>query len=83
VREFVFTAVKIDFVVPACYSGAHPASYPMDTAAVFPGLKWPERKLTNHPLLVATSRMRGTIPPPQYVFMARCLVKHSRLDKII
>jgi hypothetical protein len=33
-------------------------------------------KLTIHPYLVSSVRMRGTIPPlPQYVFMAWCLVR--------
>jgi hypothetical protein len=62
-------------------SGAHPASYPMDTRGSSPGGKaagvwrWP---LTSH--LVHRSRMLGAIPPlPQYVFMAWCLVKHGQL----
>jgi hypothetical protein len=33
-------------------------------------------KLTTHFLLKLGSRMHGTIPPPQYIFMAWCLIKH-------
>jgi hypothetical protein len=41
-------------------SGAHPASYPMDTGGSFPAGKAGK---------VPTSRMRGSIPPlPQYAF---------------
>jgi hypothetical protein len=56
--------------------GAHPASYPMGVVDSFAGGKvagvwsWPLH-------LLPKSRMRGAIPPPpQYVFMAWCLVKH-------
>jgi hypothetical protein len=33
-------------------------------------------KLTTHLLPMPRSRRRGAIPPPQYVFMVWCLVKH-------
>jgi len=33
-------------------------------------------KLTTHLFLVPKSRMSGSNLHPQYVFMARCLVKH-------
>jgi hypothetical protein len=53
-------------------SGAHPASYPMDTRGSFPGGKaagawsWPRTSIC-----CRCQRMRGAIPPlPQYVFMA-------------
>jgi hypothetical protein len=41
------------------------------------GVERPARELTTHLHLVPRSRMHGAIPPfPQYIFMARCLVKH-------
>jgi hypothetical protein len=58
--------------------GTHPASYPLGTRSSFPaGKSGGGVELTTHLHLVPASRMRGDISPlPQYVFMARCLVKH-------
>jgi hypothetical protein len=53
-------------------SGAHPATYSM-----VPGLSDRGVRLTTHILLVQRSRMRGAIPPPQYIYVAWCLVKHK------
>jgi hypothetical protein len=36
-------------------------------------------KLTTHLYLVLRLRMSGAIPPPQYVFMAWCLIKQEIL----
>jgi hypothetical protein len=52
-------------------SGAHPASYRMDTRGSFPG-----GKATSYLHLVPRSRMRGSIPPlSQYAFTAWWSVK--------
>jgi hypothetical protein len=46
--------------------------------ALSSGIKRPGREADHlPPLLMPRSRMRGAIPPPQYVFMAWCLVKHK------
>jgi hypothetical protein len=52
-------------------SGVHSASYPMGARGSFLGAERPGREADH--LLVSS----GAIPPfPQYVFMARWLVKH-------
>jgi hypothetical protein len=44
--------------------------------AVSPGVKRPGRESDHSPPPVQRSRRRGAISPPQYVFIAWCLVKH-------
>jgi hypothetical protein len=58
-------------------SGAHPASYPMDTG-LFPwGLSGRGVKLTIHLNLMSMSKNAWSYTyTPQYVFMSRYLVKH-------
>jgi hypothetical protein len=54
-----------------------PSLYYIVYILIFPGYKSDRGvKLITHLLVVSRSRMRGTIPPSQYVFMAWCLVKH-------
>jgi len=57
-------------------SGAHPASYPMDTRSSFSEGRGRGVKLTIHLHLVPRSWMcKATLPPPQYAFMVWCSVK--------
>jgi hypothetical protein len=62
-------------------SGAHPASYPMNTGGSFPGGKaagtwsWPFTSIK-----CRGQRGSGATPPlPKYAYMAWCLVKAQRL----
>jgi hypothetical protein len=48
----------------------------MGTRGSFPGVKLLGVKLATH-LLMLRSRMRGIIPPPQYVSVGWCLVKYK------
>jgi hypothetical protein len=58
-------------------SGAHTASYPMDTRGSFPGgVKQLRCELTTHLHLVPRSRMHGAIPSLPHAFMVWCLVQH-------
>jgi hypothetical protein len=58
-------------------SGAHPASYPVDTGggALFPELKWQERK-TGPPFNVEVNN-GGAITPLPHVFMEQDLTRHE------
>jgi hypothetical protein len=44
-------------------SGAHPASYPRGTGALFLGVKQPEREADHSPPSSAEVKMHGAIPP--------------------
>jgi hypothetical protein len=58
-------------------SGAQPASCPMDTRGSFPGVRRPGREADHSPSSSAEVKYAWNYTPtPQYVFMARCLVKH-------
>jgi hypothetical protein len=58
--------------------GTHPASYPMGTrGSVFPGVKRPVREANHSPPCSAEAKNEWSYTStPQYVFVARCLVKH-------
>jgi hypothetical protein len=44
-------------------SGAHPASYPMDTGGSFPGVKRPMREAEQSPPSSAEIKSGGALPP--------------------
>jgi hypothetical protein len=52
------------------YSGAHPASYPMDTGGVFTWVKRPEREADHLLSCNADVKNGGAIPLLPHVFMA-------------
>jgi hypothetical protein len=56
-------------------SRAHTASYPMDTGASSPGIKWPGLEADNSPPSTADANAWSCTAIPPYVFMAWCLVK--------
>jgi hypothetical protein len=65
IQEFLF------LYVVQTGSGAHPASYPMGTGAVSPGVKRPGREADHSPLISAEVKeiwIYTSIPP--YAFMA-------------
>jgi hypothetical protein len=51
-------------------SGAHPASYPMETGDSFPGVKWPGREAHNSsPTSAEVKKTWIYTSTPPYVFM--------------
>jgi len=57
--------------------GAHPASYPLVTRVLTPGVKRSGREAHRSPESSVEDKNAGSyISAPQYIFMAWCLVKH-------
>jgi hypothetical protein len=48
----------------------------MGTGGSSSELKWPGREADDSPPSITDVSVCGTVPPPQYVFMIWCLVKH-------
>jgi hypothetical protein len=70
--------VSLPPLVPTV-SGAHPASYPMDTVVPSTGRAGRGVRLTTHLLLLLRSKNAWRYTStPQYIFMAWCLVKAQR-----
>jgi hypothetical protein len=67
--------LRILFFSTASRPALRPTQPPIQwvSGALSPRVKRPGRKTD---LLVQRLEMRGAIPPPQYIFMAWCLVKH-------
>jgi len=59
-------------------SEVHPDSFPVGTEGSFPGIKRPARQPDHSPSSnVAVKNEWSYTSTPQYVFIARCLVKHK------
>jgi hypothetical protein len=70
-REIKFRFLLESTDVSQTGSGAHPASYPMGTGALSPGVKWPGREADHSPQTNAEVKKTWiyTSTPP-YAFMA-------------
>jgi hypothetical protein len=67
------------FVVSSVLTGfgAHPASYPVDTEGLYPGIERQGREAGHSPPCSAEVKNGGTVPPlPPYVFMTWYLMRN-------